>query len=78
MTRLYGCMAKNVSFWPSGRGLYIIKKEKHQSFSPKQGGIMVWTKLPFRSNMGQKIEKTRLKIVNYGIEGFEIEKLEIF
>ena len=53
MTRLYGCMAKNVSFWPSGLELYIIEKKKHQS-SPKQGGIMVCTKLPLGSVKVQK------------------------
>ena len=46
---------------PVDEGYTSSKKEKHQSFSPKQGGIMVWTKLPFGSNMGQKIEKARLE-----------------
>ena len=47
------CMAKNVSLWPSGLELYIIEKKKHQS-SPKQGGIMVCTKLPLGSVKVQK------------------------
>ena len=67
-------LAKDVSFRPSGPGQYIIYK-KAQRTCPKQGGIMMYAKLPIFC-IGQILGCLNL-FQNFTIEDFETKESKI-